>query len=98
MCFIKKKDSSLKNIICFFPFCAGCEASEYSFVFINDDHLSAVGKWTTEERVRRGGGEKEKYERRKQFETVAVADRRGRMGLEKGKLYLVAFHRRRRAG
>lgn len=46
----------------------------------------------------KGRGKKEKYERRKQFETVAVADRRGRMGLEKGKLYLVAFHRRRRAG
>lgn len=45
-------------MICFFPFCAECEASECSFVFINDDHLSAVGKWTTEERMRRGGEKK----------------------------------------
>lgn len=32
---------------------------------------------------KRGGGEKEKHERRKQFETVAVSDRRGRMRRER---------------
>lgn len=56
---LKKKDSSLKktSVFVFSTFYVGCEASEYSFVFINDDHLSAVAKWTTEERMRRGGGE-----------------------------------------
>lgn len=34
--------------------------------------------------MRRGeGGKKEKHERRKQFETVAVSDRRGRMRRER---------------
>lgn len=39
----------------------------------------------TEERVRRGRRRKEKkYDRRKQFETVAAANTEGRMGREKG--------------
>lgn len=53
---------SLKKILtkktttfdCFlFPlfFLLGVSSSEYRLVFINADHLSAVGKWTTEESV-----------------------------------------------
>lgn len=99
-CVLLKKDSSFKKkIVLFLSLCAGCETSEYSFVFINDDHLSAAGKWMTEERVRRGRRRKgKKYDRRKQFETVAVANREGRMGREKGNCIQWGFHRRRVAG
>lgn len=46
-------------------------------------------------------GEKKKgkkYDRRKQFETVAVANREGRKGREKGNCIQWGFQRRRVAG
>lgn len=43
----------------------------------------------------KGGGERgKKYDRRKQFETVAVANRERRMGREKGNCIQWGFHRR----
>lgn len=50
---LHKKSSDL---VSFPPLCAGCETSVYVFVLINDDYLSAIGKWTTDERKRRGVG------------------------------------------
>lgn len=53
----------------------------------------------TEERVRRGGRRKgKKTDRRKQFETVAVADREETMSERKGNRIQPELHRRRLAG
>lgn len=63
---LHKKSSDFTS---FLLLCAGGETCEYIFVLINGDYLSAIGKRTTEERQRRGVGDKN--EKRKQFETVS---------------------------
>lgn len=67
-CVSLKKDSyKTKHFDCVFsPFPAGCEASENCVVFINADHLSAVGKWTTEESMEEWEGRGEKRNTRKE--------------------------------
>lgn len=91
---IRKKSSDFASFfLSFFLLCSGCEECEYIFVLINGDYLSATGKLTTEEGQKRGVGEGKKNER-KQFETVSNWEE----WREEGKLYLVAFDRRRQAG
>lgn len=46
---VSLKKKILKKTQLFLSISSGCESSECRLVFINADHLSAAGKWTTEE-------------------------------------------------
>lgn len=56
---LHKKSSDFTSLLLL---CAGCEMCEYIFVLINGDYLSVIGKQTTEERQRRGVGDKKREE------------------------------------